>query len=50
MSRKVNQDEFLTKERGPIWNARVGVHTHLLEGLQIKDLKIRRWKIKEILN
>jgi hypothetical protein len=50
MSSKVNQDEFLTKKRGPIWSVRVGVYTHLLEGLQIKDLQIRRWKIKEILN
>jgi hypothetical protein len=50
MNGKVNQDEFLTKERGPIWSVRVGVYTHLLEGWQIKDLKIRRWKIKEILN
>ena len=50
MSRKVNQDEFLTKERGPIWSVRVGVYSYLLEGSQIKELQIRRWKIKEILN
>ena len=50
MSKKVNQDEFLTKERGPIWSVRVGMYSHLLEGSQIKEVKIRRRKIKEILN
>ncbi|GAB1450587.1 hypothetical protein MASR2M47_06430 [Draconibacterium sp.] len=50
MSGKVNQDEFLTKERGPIWSVRVGVYSHLLEGSKIKELQIKRWKIKEILN
>ncbi len=50
MSRKVNLDEFLTKERGPIWSVKVGMYSHLLEGSQVKKLQIRRWKIKEILN
>jgi hypothetical protein len=50
MSRKVNQNEFITKERGPIWSVRVGVYSYLLEGSLIRKLEIKRWKIKEILN
>jgi len=50
MSRKVNQNEFLTKESGPIWTVRVGVYSYLLEGSQIRKIQIKRWKIKEILN
>lgn len=50
MNRKVNQNEFLTKERGPIWIEKVGVYSYLLEGSQIRKLQNKRWKIKEILN
>jgi len=50
MNRKVNQNDFLTKKRGPIWNVRVGVYTYLIEGNQIRKLQVKRWKIKEILN
>jgi hypothetical protein len=50
MNKKVNQNEFLTKESGPIWTVRVAVYSYLLEGSQIRKVQIKRWKIKEILN
>jgi hypothetical protein len=50
MNKKVNQNDFLTKERGPIWNVKVGVYSYLLEGATISKIQIKRWKIKEILN
>lgn len=50
MNKKVNQNEFLTKERGPIWSVKVGVYSYLLEGATISKIQIKRWKIKEILN
>ena len=50
MSRKVNQNEFITTENGPIWSVRVGVYSYLLEGSLIRKLEKKRWKIKEILN
>jgi len=50
MSRKVNQNNFLTTERGPIWSVKVGVYSYLLEGSQIRKVQIKRWEIKEILN
>lgn len=50
MNRKEKQNEFLTKERGPIWSEKVGVYTYLLEGNQIRKIQVKRWKIKEILN
>jgi hypothetical protein len=50
MSRKVNQNEFITKEKGPIWSVRVGVYSYLLEGNLIRKLEKKRWKIKEVLN
>jgi len=50
MSRKVNQNDFITRERGPIWNVKVGVYSYLLEGFQVRKVQVKRWKIKEILN
>lgn len=50
MNKKVNQDESLTKERGPIWTVKVGVYTYLAEGSHIRKLQNKRWKIKEVLN
>lgn len=50
MSKKVNQSDFITKERGAIWTEKVGVYTYQLEGNQIRKIQVKRWKIKEILN
>lgn len=50
MSKKVNQNDFITKERGAIWTEKVGVYTYQLEGNQIRKIQVKRWKIKEILN
>lgn len=50
MSKKVNQNQFITKEGGPIWSVRVGVYSYLAEGRQIRKIQQKRWKIKEILN
>ena len=50
MNKKGNENEFVTKERGPIWSVRVGVYSNLLEGSLIRKTQIKRWKIKEILN
>jgi len=50
MKRKENQNDFITRERGPIWNARVGVYSYLIDGFQIRKVEIKLWKIKEILN
>jgi len=50
MNRKVKQNEFLTKERGPIWSEKVGVYTYQMEGTQIRKIQVKGWKIKEILN
>ncbi|HSO89484.1 MAG TPA: hypothetical protein VLQ91_23225 [Draconibacterium sp.] len=50
MNRKSNDNGFVTKEKGPIWNVKVGVYTYLLEGSHVKKIQSRRWKIKEILN
>jgi hypothetical protein len=50
MNRKVNQNEFLTKETGPIWSVKVGVYSYLIEDSKIRKLQVKRWKIKEVLN
>lgn len=50
MNRKVNHNEFITREKGPIWSVKVGVYSYLLEGSLIRKVQIKRWKIKEILN
>ncbi len=50
MNKKVNHNEFSTTERGPIWSVKVGVYSCLLEGILIRKVQMKRWKIKEILN
>lgn len=50
MNRKVNHNESVTRERGPIWNVKVGVYSYLLDGSLIRKVQKKRWKIKEILN
>jgi hypothetical protein len=50
MNKKINQDESVTKEQGPIWTVKVGVYSYLLEGSRIKKIQNKRWKIKEVLN
>ncbi len=50
MNKEIDKNEFVTQKKGPIWNARVDVYVYLLEGLIIRKLQLKRWKIKEILN
>jgi len=50
MNRKFEENEFIIRERGPIWSVKVGVYSHLLEGSRVRKVETRRWKIKEILN
>jgi hypothetical protein len=50
MNRKFDENEFIIRERGPIWSVKVGVYTYLLEGSQVLKVEVKRWKIKEILN
>jgi len=47
MSRKGN---VIIREQGPVWHAKVGVTSVLVEGIRIKNIKSKRWKIKEVLN
>lgn len=50
MNKKVNQNELMAKEKGFIWNVKVGVYSYLLEGATISKIQMKRWKINEILN
>lgn len=50
MNKKINQNESVTKEEGPIWTVKVGVYSHLLEGSHVRKIQNKRWKIKEVLN
>jgi hypothetical protein len=50
MNRKIDDNEFIIRKRGPIWSVKVGVYSYLIEGSQIRKIQIKRWKIKEILN
>jgi len=48
--KKENRNNFLLKERGPIWSAKVGVYSYLADGSRISNIQAKRWKVKEILN
>ncbi|KAF0236929.1 MAG: hypothetical protein FD181_2345 [Prolixibacteraceae bacterium] len=50
MNKKINQNDYLTKEMGPIWSVKVGVYSCLPEGAIISKIRVKCWKIKEILN
>jgi hypothetical protein len=50
MSRKVDDNDFIIREKGPIWSVKVGVYSYLLEGSFVRKVQIKRWKIKEVLN
>ena len=50
MNRKENEHDFAVGEKGPVWSVKVGVYSYLLEGSRVKNVKAKRWKIKEILN
>jgi len=47
MNRKGN---VIIREQGPVWYAKVEITSVLVEGSQIRNVKSKRWKIKEILN
>lgn len=50
MKNKENGNDFVVKERGPIWSVKVGVYSYLADGSRIRNIQAKRWKVKEILN
>lgn len=50
MNKKENEQEFVIREKGPVWNVKVGVYSYLADGFRIRNIQEKRWKVKEILN
>ncbi len=50
MNKKENEQDFVIRERGPVWNVKVGVYSYLADGFRIRNIQEKRWKVKVILN
>lgn len=49
MSQNINKNRLVTKRKGPVWKAKVGIYSPLVVEGQVR-METRLWKIKEILN
>jgi Tfp pilus assembly protein PilP len=50
MNKKENEQEFVIREKGPVWNVKVGIYSYFADGFRIRNIQEKRWKVKEILN
>ena len=50
MKQKINNEENLIKQSGPVWKIKVAVYSSVRKEKNGFKAGVKRWKIKEILN
>lgn len=50
MNQNIDRRGLITREKGPVWKAKVKIYTVIPKGFPLKDAETKLWKIAEILN